>query len=196
MIITGLKQVGKWLRAQALALVLMTLTVSPAFAATLQLYSIGNSVTTGKTFTTFSYAGENPIFVGSASAKAQVNIALNAATNKVTADDSGAWVFTPTTLLVGSHEVVISSGTETKSFTLNISSASATITPTATPTVRPTTTSTAAALPVTGGEGFTWMIVLAGVMMLGLGMMGWSIIAPVQATQTNMATEPELEEHD
>jgi hypothetical protein len=181
-------QLFKWLRINALAVVLLSLTATPAFAATLQLYSIGNSVVTGKTFTTFTHTGENPTFTGSASANTQINIALNAATNKVTSDDSGAWVFTPTTLLAGAHDVVISAGTETKSFTLTIASVSATVTPTIAPT-KAATVSTPTTLPVSGGESLTWMMVLAGVMMLGLGMMGWSVAASAAPVET-------MEEHD
>lgn len=179
----------KWLHIQVVALVLMSLTTAPVFAATLQLHSIGSSSVTGKTFTTFTHTGENPVFVGSASANTQVNIALNAATNKVTSDDSGAWVFTPTTLKVGAHEVVISSGTETKSFSLTIaSSSSSTATPTATPTKASAATAPAT-LPVSGGEGLTWMLAVGGVLLLGLGMMGWSVSAAT-------VTAPSTEEHD
>jgi hypothetical protein len=183
-----LYQFFKWLRINVVAMVLLGLTVTPAFAATLQLYSIGNSVVTGKTFTTFAHTGLNPVFTGSASANTQVNIALNAATNKVTSDDSGAWVFTPTTLVAGVHEVVISSGTETKSFSLTISSASATVTPTITPT-RAATASTPTTLPVSGGEDLTWMMVIGGTLMLGLGLMGWSVSATPARVET-------VEEHD
>ena len=177
-------QFFKWLRINALVMVLLSLTAAPAFAATLQLYSIGNSVVTGKTFTTFTHTGENPTFTGSASANTQVSIALNAATNRVTADSSGAWVFTPTTLLVGTHDVLITSGSETKSFSLSISSASAVASPTA--TIAPTkaaTTSTPTTLPVSGGEHLTWMMIVAGIVMLGLGMMGWSVAATSAPTQ-------------
>lgn len=183
-------QVWKWLRINLLAVVLLGLMVTPAFAATLQLYSIGNSVVTGKTFTTFTHTGENPIFTGSASANTQVSIALNAATNRITSDSSGAWVFTPTTLLAGTHDVLITAGTESKSFTLTIASAAAAASPTATLTpTKAASTSTPTTLPVSGGEHLTWIMVVIGTVLLGLGMMGWSVAAtaaPVeQPTEQN-----------
>lgn len=177
-------QIFKWLRINTLALVLLSLTAAPAFAATLQLYSIGNSVVTGKTFTTFTHTGENPTFTGSASANTQVSIALNAATNRVTSDSTGAWVFRPTTLLAGTHDVLISAGSESKAFSLTIASAAATASPTA--TIAPTkaaTVSTPTTLPVSGGEHLTWMLVMAGMVLLGLGMMGWSVAGTVATTQ-------------
>jgi len=117
-----------------LAVLFLLLSVSSVLAATLQLNGIGTSSTEGKTFTEWWYSGENPQFVGDASASAEVTLTVNDAFNTVTADVNGAWVWTPVSLLEGDHTVSITSGTESIDFTLHISTGSATTpTPTATP---------------------------------------------------------------
>jgi hypothetical protein len=153
----------------------------PIKAAVLQLTSIGNSLVPTTAFTTWTYVGENPVFVGKASAAAQVTILLNSATNRVTADSLGDWVFTPTTLLVGTHSVTISSGSESKAFSLVIASDSAGTTGSASATPTPTGSASAGVggaetLPQSGGMGLTLMVTIFGMAVLGLGLMGWSSI--------------------
>jgi hypothetical protein len=162
----------------------------PVQAATLQLNSIGSSVTTGKTFSTWTYTRENPVFMGTAGPSATVTVTLNSAANTVTADAAGAWTFTPTTLLEGSHTVAIASDAETINFTLVISPTGSSSTTASDSTATGSTASDSAAtdLPVTGGLSTTLFLVIAGLASIGLGLASWAG-QPVYMTHAVDATE-------
>ena len=98
------------------------LSSASARAGTLQLINIGTVVTGGKMYTEWWYTDVNPRLAGQASPDTEVTIKIGDSENKVNADGSGAWSFSPTTLDVGDHNVSIISGGETYVFVLHIGS--------------------------------------------------------------------------
>ncbi len=166
----------------------LALLSQPIKAATLQLTSIGEILVPTTAFTTWTHEGENPVFVGKATASAQVTILLNSASSQVTADSVGGWIFTPTTLLEGTHSVTISSNSESKAFNLIIASDSASATGTTSTTPTPTSSASAGVggaetLPQAGGFDLTLMTIIFGLAVAGLGLMGWSSIQAARLTK-------------
>lgn len=141
--------------------------VAAQVTSTLKLLSIGTSSTADLTFIEWSYVGENPEFIGEASPSAEVSVGLNGAANAVTADVNGGWSFVPLTLTAGSHEVSITSGSESITFTLSISSTSSS----SSSSSSSGSIDLPETLPQTGGFEQTLALVLAGVILVGLGMM-------------------------
>lgn len=104
------------------------------WAQDLTLTRIGVLSTIGVDYSVVNYSGGIPTFEGTASPSAQVLIRINTSTEAtVAASPSGVWKFKPGVLDLGSSTVVISSGLQSLSLTLNFNA-----TPSATPTVTPT----------------------------------------------------------
>jgi|GEM_PF-1798555 len=155
---------------------LVTLTTSVQ-AAGLTLDKIGTSVTTGKTFTSWTYTDVNPTFEGMASAGSEVNILINTYSSKVTADEAGIWTFSPGGVLSGDHSISITSEGQTISFTLTIGNDSAAAADSSSSAEASATDSaevSAETLPKTGGMGMTLTLLVFGVAVLGFGLMSWS----------------------
>jgi hypothetical protein len=149
----------------------------PAFAATLSITRIGttdvSSLGLGTTLKNYTYAGTTFEMAGTASPSSTVSIVVDDVTRTATADTTGAWSDLLSSILVGSHAVKVTSGTSSLSFTLNISSASAT---TATPSSTTTATASSVAattkggLPVSGGVEDTMLVLAAAALIFGLGI--------------------------
>lgn len=180
---------------------LLTLSIGIVFlaaavtvsAASLAVTKIG-STTTPASFTQWTYTAANPTLEGTATASATVNIKIADQDFSTTANTTGTWMYTPTTLgQTGSYPVVITSGSETKSFTLNISLSS---------TSSSSTTSTASAttkggveypdtLPQTGVFSTTLLLVLGGITFIGAGAFLYWRLIPQLVFETTSQTEEE-----
>jgi len=142
--------------------------------ATAQLTKIGTSAITTESIKQWSYTSENPVLQGTTGPSAVVTIVIDSQTFTTTADIDGDWTYTPTTLTNGSHQVTISEGTTTMTFTLTISpdtvaTESATkggVTPVATSSgiVYPTT------LPQSGMDSTPLMLLGGSCILVGAGM--------------------------
>lgn len=167
------------------AVVLLVQSSLPVAALTLD--TIGAAQVTGN-IASFSYMGAaNPVFRGTTDPSTPVSIDIQGITNSVTSDGAGAWSYTPTTVQAGgSYPVMITSGSETISFTLNISStlsgdSSATAASSTTSTSTTTTTTSQPVLPdelpQTGTAQETLLLVVAGVgLVIGGVLFYWKVV--------------------
>lgn len=140
-----------------------------AWAQDLTLTKIGVLSTIGVDYSIVNYSGTIPTFAGTASPSAQVLIRIKTSTEAtMAASPSGAWQFTPGVLDMGGSTIVISSGLESLSLTLNFNA-----TPSATPTPIPDE------LPASGVWEYYLPVVGLGFLVLFLGknikdrMMAW-----------------------
>lgn len=119
-------------------------------AANFALTSIGNSTITSQTIKSWSYAGLRPTFRGTTNPSGAVTVTIDSSSLQVYADSSGNWVFTPTSDLTASnHNVSITNGTNTLSFTLSLT--------------------VSGSLPRTGGTLPTMVFAIFGVAMILTG---------------------------
>ncbi|OGJ39345.1 MAG: hypothetical protein A3A82_03975 [Candidatus Pacebacteria bacterium RIFCSPLOWO2_01_FULL_47_12] len=136
-------------------LVCLYVSVPIVFAATLQVTKIGG-VTTSQSFSYWTHQGTNPTFVGTAATSSTVQLTLGSVTGTASAGLDGMWSYTPTTLFSGEYPITVSSGQESKSFTLLIASGSATKSGTS------SSQSASTQLPVSGGLTTTLTLLLLG----------------------------------
>jgi len=174
-------------------------------AAGFALTAIGASSTVGQTFSQWTYYGTNPVFQGTATPGADVTIQVDSSAKTVTASALGEWTWQPTNLATaGSHAIVLSSGTDSQSFTLIIADSNESSTPSSTtgsttttatttgttptsttsgsittPTPSPTTavSTSSATLPQTGSFDTTVFLTIAGMIFLGAGLIS-SVFMP------------------
>lgn len=176
----------------ALVVLLWLGSASLVLAATLTLQTIGTSTVGGQSVSTWTYLGTNPVLTGKASPGSSVTITISATPATTTADATGNWTFTPTTLgTAGSYPISISSGSETISMTLTISpsttataTSSATTTTAATPTPTPVASMTStkggvasqsAVLPTAGGVEDTIWLLTTGISLVGIALLSLSL---------------------
>ena len=134
-------------------------------ATTLKVTKIGGT-TTPTTFSTFSYAGVNPKFEGTASPSASVQVSISGASSTITATSTGAWSYTPTVLnQVGQYPVVVSSEEQNVSFNLSITATSSAAT-----TSKGGTATTAAELPQSGSVDTTMGLIMLGGVFIMTGL--------------------------
>jgi hypothetical protein len=105
------------------------------WAYDLTLTSVGPLSTLGINYSVVNYSGGIPTLTGTASPSASVGININALLSHTTASVSGIWQYVPSSLNQGSNVIVLSSGAQSISFTLNFNSTSSgtTATPSAIP---------------------------------------------------------------
>lgn len=106
------------------------------WAYDLTLTSVGNQSMLGTNYSLVNYQGSLPMLVGTASPSAQVGVKIKTVLSYTSASTSGVWNFVPTSLDQGDNTVVISSGSQSLSFTLRFN-ATASAVPTATPSAMP-----------------------------------------------------------
>lgn len=122
----------------SLAVTLLFFGYSSASAAAVTLDSIGVSSVGGRRISSWTYQGKNPVFKGTTDPSGSVILTIDGSDNTVTADAAGAWTFAPTSLATtGTYPITIVSGTDTLTFTLDLTVSS---------------TSTTAATSTTSGE--------------------------------------------
>jgi len=143
--------------------VLMLVSVSTVFALDLSLTRVGVLSTVGVDYTNITYLGTIPTFEGVASPSSTVYIRIKTSTDStVAASPSGAWQFTPSVLDLGNSSVLITSGLQSLSFTINFN-ATPSATPTATPTAIPTE------LPASGVWEYYLPIIGMGIIVFFFG---------------------------
>lgn len=123
------------------------------YAGTLQLTNIGAVATGGKMYTEWWYTNVNPKLTGQASSNAEVTVKIDETEDKVNADGSGAWSFSPTTLNEGDHNVSITAESETYAFVLHIGSD--------VPTQESTTQESTSSVPETGSNQIAYLIAIS-----------------------------------
>lgn len=167
---------------------LFSQSISRALALTLE--TIGVSNVGGSSISSWTYQGSNPTFTGTADASATVTVTINNSDATATADASGNWTYTPTTLTsTGTYPVTISSGTESISFTLDLTVQDTTSTTATSSSTTTTTTkggtSTASGnlvmpdeLPQTGAFEQTVLLLGGGFGLVLLGVMFYWKIVP------------------
>lgn len=98
------------------------LGVNTVWAYDLTLTNVGTTSTAGTDYSLVSYLGGIPGLSGTASPSAQVGVKIKTFLSYVTASSSGIWTFTPVSLDQGDNPIVLSSGTQSISFTLRFNS--------------------------------------------------------------------------
>ena len=85
--------------------------VQQVHAATLTLDKIGVSDVAGRTFSTWTYYGPNPLLTGNASPSSTVTVTIQGAAATTTSATTGAWSYQPTTMTAdGADPITIASG--------------------------------------------------------------------------------------
>ena len=147
----------------------LSLNIFVAFSASLSLSQIGALNTQGMQYSEWWYSGTSPTLSGTADANAEVKISLDGSESTVTADSSGNWSMA-TSLSQGDVAVVISSGSESYSFTLHAGQEvpddlSATTTISAAETSEST-----AAVPSTGSTQVVGLLISSTLLAVGVYM--------------------------
>lgn len=164
----------------AVFLFLMVYSVSSIFALTLD--KIGVTTVTNSSITSWYYQGTNPTFSGTTDPSAAVSVSINGASSSVTADTAGAWSYVPTTLTTtGTYPIVITSGTQTMSFSLDLTAAGSS-TASSLATTKGGTMSGSVEMPDTlpqsGSFEQTVMMIAAGLLLVGGGMIFYWKVVP------------------
>lgn len=103
-----------------------------AVAAAMTLDSIGVSSIGGRRISSWTYSGKNPALVGTTDPSSTVTVTIAGTDYTATADASGNWSYLPTTLTTtGTYPITLASGSDTLSFTLDLTVASGSATTTA-----------------------------------------------------------------
>ena len=136
------------------------------WAYDLTLTSVGSLSTLGTNYSLVNYSGGVPTLVGTASPSAQVGIKIKTLLNYTTASTSGVWQYVPSALDQGDNLIVISSGTQSISFTLrfNATASSEVATPAAVPDE--------SELPGSGVWEYYLPAIAVGLGVLGIGRYG------------------------
>lgn len=146
---------------------------SKVLAASLSITKVGttdvSNLGLGSTLKTYTYTGGTFELAGLASPSATVSVIVDDVTQTATANATGVWTELISSLTMGSHEVALTSNSESLSFTLNIATASSQ-TATATPTVTVATVSSTSTLAAAGSVGNTFIVFSAAMLLIGLGI--------------------------
>ena len=141
------------------------LAVGVVYALGLTLTKVGVLSTVGVDYSLIDYTGAIPTLEGTATPSALVLIKIKTSTEAtVAASPSGVWRFTPGVLSLGSSPIVITSGSQSISFTLNFNA-----TPAAVPTATATPTPVPEELPDAGVWEYYLPVIGAGILVLFLG---------------------------
>lgn len=103
-----------------LMLILFLFSANNVLAGGFNLKSIGSVDTSGRQISHWWYTGSVATMNGEAAAGETVTISIDGNESTTTADDEGNWTYTPESLGDGDHEVTLTSGGSTISFTLTM----------------------------------------------------------------------------
>ena len=142
-------------------LLLVLISSQKILASGFNLKSIGGVDTSGKATGHWWYTSNNPLFVGDALPTVAVDVSIDGVTATAPTSSDGTWQYQPTTLSDGDHQVVLTSGGSTISFTLTIGSANV--------NWDSVNKGTGEALPATGNMEMTWLLIITGLAGIGLG---------------------------
>lgn len=84
------------------------------------LKSIGSVETGGQQISHWWYTSSVPTMIGEAGPGETVTVSIDGTEGTATTDGDGNWTFTPSALSDGDHEIILTSGGSTISFTLTI----------------------------------------------------------------------------
>lgn len=90
------------------------------YAGGFNLKSIGSIETGGQQISHWWYTSSVPTMTGEAAAGDTITISIDGTEESTTADGDGNWVYSPSALDDGDHEITLTSGGSTISFTLTI----------------------------------------------------------------------------
>lgn len=168
--------------SRILVLLAIFFGVSTSQALALTIDSIGVTSVPNGTTTSWYYQGSNPAFSGTADPSAQVSVSINGTAATTTADSSGNWTYTPTTLgATGTYPIVLTSGTDSISFSLDITAASNSTASSLSTTKGGTMSGSVELpdeLPVTGGMTQTISLIGAGLIFVIGGMLFYWKVVP------------------
>ncbi|MFH2118428.1 MAG: hypothetical protein ABII10_01685 [Candidatus Paceibacterota bacterium] len=157
-------------------MIALVFSASVVLAATLAVTSIGG-VTVSGTLTSFTTTKTSPTFIGTATNGATIDITIDDLMVAATADATGNWSYTPTSLTIGAHAVEIASNLETISFTLTVGDdATSTSTSSSTTTTESGTSTSTAELPQSGSVENTFLVIAAGMFLIGSGVVAHQIL--------------------
>jgi len=142
-------------------------TAANAQVPTLSVTSIGTIDVEGELLTAYTYTSENPTIRGTANPSEDVTITVDGVAYTVTANSSGIWTYTPSTLLDGdAYDIVIQSEATSIGFAL-------TITEVGVGDVDDVVETTAT-LPDTGIGDYTFLLALGGIItLIGAGVVAF-----------------------
>lgn len=103
-----------------LILILFLFSRNDVLAGGFNLKSIGSVDTSGRQISHWWYTGSMATMNGEAAAGETVTISIDGNESTTTADDEGNWTYTPESLGDGDHEITLTSGGSTISFTLTL----------------------------------------------------------------------------
>jgi len=186
-----MNKIGRLLGIFVATAVFLLVAKSSIFAATLQLISAGG--TSIGVLITVNTTDTTPTLIGTASPEATVDITIDDLTVAVLADANGDWSYTPITALSsGAHGLALASNLETLNYILQITSEDSSTTTTTTTSSSTTTTtggiggateSSSATLPVSGGVESTFLMVVGGIFLMGLGLVTQQMVPAVQESE-------------
>ena len=110
----------KKIRCFVLIFVLFLLTGKNVLAGGFNLKSIGSVDTSGQQISHWWYTGSVPTLTGEAVAGDTITISIDGEEGSVTANGDGNWTYVPVALGDGDHEIILTSGGSTISFTLTM----------------------------------------------------------------------------
>ncbi|MFZ5438148.1 MAG: Ig-like domain-containing protein [Patescibacteria group bacterium] len=165
-------------------------------AATLSVTSVGG--TTVGSSVNVNTTDTTPTIIGVASPEATVDISIDDLTVAVLADASGNWSYTPLTALAdGAHMLGVASNLETLNYVILVDSGTSESTSSTTTTTTTTTygiggatESTQTTLPVAGGIENTFLMVVGGLFLMGLGLVSQQLLPAIQEPKEITVEEP------
>lgn len=192
----------KIIKIAMVSLAFLLMTNSYILAATLELISAGG--TTVGALISISTTDSTPTLVGKASPDATVDITINDLTVAVLADTDGDWTYTPISGLTdAAHTLKIASNLETLDYILLVDSGTSDTTTTTTTTTTTdvgtggATESSSATLPVSGGVENTFLMIVGGLFLMGMGIVTQQVLpAELSEEIDETVLKEELSEND
>lgn len=179
------------------SITLLVVTKVLVVAATLSVTSVGG--TTVGSSVNVNTTDTTPTIIGLASPEATVDISIDDLTVAVLADASGNWSYTPLTALAdGAHMLGVASNLETLNYVILVDSGTSESTSSTTTTTTTTTTygvggateSTQTTLPVAGGIENTFLMIVGGLFLMGLGLVSQQLLPAIQEPKEIAVEEP------
>ena len=118
-----IKKIVRSIEIFLLLVFLSLFTGSSVLAGGFNLQSIGSVDTSGRQISHWWYTGSVATMKGEAAAGETINISIDGTEETTTADGDGNWTYIPAVLEDGDHEVTLTSGGSTISFTLTMGTA-------------------------------------------------------------------------
>lgn len=197
-----MKKFSRLLGTVFVAVAFLLFSKSDLIAATLTLTSVGG--TEVGVLITVATDDTTPTLIGTASPEATVDITIDDLTVAVLADDAGGWSYTPSTALtVETHSLELASNLESLQYILIINGDGSESTTSTTTTTTTTTTnsgiggateSSGTTLPVSGGVENTFLMVVGGLFLMGLGLATQQLVPAINESEDTYLEQDLTEE--